>query len=187
MQVGDLTRSWTDALSTASVGSLAIIIPLVTRVNPDGSMSVAVGSVRDFFQAVEGSGQATAIVASIFLVGLALLVGSWLMQAGEFVSILPDIRDGRSRVRKRLAEVESNPALLMIFVGAYSAYRLFCGFGALMFFVGALLIVLGAANAALGPPVIGLLAILYGATSCLIFSRWSFTYIDWIVSGDLKM
>ncbi len=186
MQVGDLTRNWTDALSTMSVGSLAIIIPLVTRVNPDGSMSISVGSVRDFFQALEGSGQATAIVASVFLVGLALLVGSWLMQVGEFVSILPDFKDGRSRVRKRLAAVESNPALLMIFSGAYSASRLFCGFGALMFLVGILLIGLGAANAALGPPLLGLTAISYGATSCLIFSRWSFTYLDWIVSGDLR-
>lgn len=184
MSVSDLTKTWTDALTTMSVGSLSFILPFVTEVDADGSLRFAFGKVSEITQPIENGSATFSLLAALFFVGLSLLVGSWLMQVGEFISILPDRRYGRSRIVKRIREAEKNPALLMIFHSAHAAFRLFCGFGALLAWFGGFLIVIGVRDASLQSAAIGFFLISCGLLSCLLWARWSFTYLDWIVSDD---
>ena len=184
-QFSDLAKSWSDTLTVLSVGSLSFFIPIVTKVDADGTLSFALKKVVDFFQFTEDSGTAAALVMSVIFLGILMMLGSIVVQFGEFIALLPDLKNGRNRAKRRVDESSTNTVLLLIFSNAYTSYRLMCGIGGLLLCSGLILLIRGLISLNI-QTIFSAVAILNVGVPLLIFARFSFTTLDWIIFGDFK-
>lgn len=186
MQFSDLAKSWTDTLTTVSVGSLTFFIPIVTKIDPDESLSVALGDIPKFFTFSEDLSTAPSIVLSVMLLSVLIAIGFFVIQFGEFLAMVPDYRSGRQRVKERIEYASKHDAYMVMFANAYSGYRLLCGFGGLFAVFGTSLLVGGLSSLNIQSIFLGLLLLSFGLLISMRFARYSFAVVDWILFGDLR-
>ncbi len=185
-QFSELTRSWSDTLTTLSVGSIALLLLLVGKINPDGSLSFALRKIDAFFAFTDSLSQVATLFMALILVSLIMALGYFIVQFGEFLAILADIKDKGLRSRERIDKCASNPAMMLLFSNAYTAYRLLCGLGAIAVVFGIWLIVRGAISFDIQPVLLGFFFLFWGALIIMRFARYSFASLDWILFGDLR-
>ena len=184
-QIADLGKSWTDTMTTLSIGSVSIVVPMISRVDPDGSLSFALGDIKGFSTFLEGFGTVSAIFISLILLSFVLAVGFLVIQFGEFISLWPDKKDGGKRFRKRVEQSSKNSALFLMFANGYSSYRLLCGLGGIMVLSGAGLAWHTAWNLSLQTGLSSLFLVGNGILILLRFARYSFLTVDWVIFGDI--
>ncbi|MFA9231696.1 MAG: hypothetical protein ACEQSU_13290 [Microgenomates group bacterium] len=185
-QISELTRSWSDTLTTLSVGSLAFFLPYVGRVDPDGSLSFAFGKILDFFALVENGGTVAGLLLSLMFLSLLMAIVYFMIQFGEFLSLLPDKKDGGKKAKLRVTAAAENSALMLMFSNAYTSYRLFCGIGGLLLLHGMGLFISGAFNLNIQTIASAVFCLFWGAMLVFRFSRYSFTTIDWVIFGKVE-
>ncbi len=185
-QYGDLTRPWSDTLTTLSVGSLAFFLPYVGKVDPDGSLSFAFGDIAKFLTFAEKAGTVTGILIAVMFLSFLMAIGYFMIQFGEFMSLIPDMNDGAKRALLRAEKSSENSALMLMFSNAYTAYRLFCGIGGLMLLEGAGLFIQGLLSLNVQLLLSALFSIFWGAMLVFRFARYSFTTIDWVLFGKVQ-
>lgn len=192
-QLGDLTRSWSDALTTLSVGSLAMVLVFVGQVDPDGSLSFAFGRLRSWSSFADELSQIGVFFLMLIIVGFIVAIGFFVIQFGEFIAILPEASDKGVRSRTRIEKCSGNSALMLMFANAYTSYRLMCGLGgvftlsgAWLIFQGVLLLGAGAFAPSGQTLVVGVFILSFGLLIIMRFARYSFSSLDWILFGDLR-
>jgi hypothetical protein len=185
----DVARSWSDTLTTLSVGFLLLFVPLVTRVRVDESqsisLSVSFGDIPKYFQFAEQPGTIGALILSLMLLCIIYAMGSVLIQSGDFQVILFDRKHGAKASRRRIEYVSQNSASMLMFSNAYSSYRLLCGLGAVLQCYAALLLSKSVSNFSLAHALLALI-LLSGSVFVIFFlARHSFSGIDWMLQDEL--
>ena len=185
-QFSDLTRTWSDTLTTLSVGSLAFFLPYVGKIDLDGSLSFAFGEIADFFTFAENSGTFASIILSIMFLSMLMAIGYFVIQCGELISLMPDLKDAGQRAKTRAEKSSENSVLMLMFSNAYTAYRLFCGIGALFLLEGAALLFHGLYDINWQTVLSAIFIILVGTMILFRFARYSFAAIDWVIFGKVQ-
>jgi hypothetical protein len=177
----DFARSWTDALTALAVGATTFSVPLVTKIDADGTISVAFGEVSKVFAFSNETTGVSAILVSVLVAAFFIAIGYLVIQIGELLSYLPYYITGRNKIRKRLEFASKNIAVLGVFTNAYSAFRIFCGFGGMMVIWGISLTFSFNENYGLQTPIFGLVIFGSGFFICSFLARLPFAVLDWII------
>ena len=185
MQASELIRPWTESLTTAWVGSLSLLVPAITKIDPDGTLSFHIGGIPKFFNFADGSGVFGGFVLAVMFIGFLIAIGSIVIQFGEFLALLPDYKKGHALHRKRIEKAGSNSAYATIYANSSLTFRLLCGMGMFLSAAGGTLLFKGILSLSLQTLIIGTISLLFGLGLIFAFARYSFTYIDWLIAGEL--
>ncbi|MDZ4089555.1 MAG: hypothetical protein U1E69_22425 [Tabrizicola sp.] len=185
-QLSELTRSWSDALTTLSVGSLSLLLISTGRIDPDGSLSFAFGKANNFLSLSNDLSPVATLFFGLIVLSLVMAVGYFVIQFGEFLAILPELRDKGARSRKRIEKCSNSPALMLMFSNAYTSYRLLCGLGGILVSSGVLMFGWGALSLSIQPVAFGFFVLSFGLMVIIWYARYSFASLDWVLFGDLR-
>lgn len=182
--LSDITRTWTDTLTTMAVGFLILLIPKLTEVDYlAGHIQIPFKNMEKLLEFVSGPSPAGQFVLVLFLLSVAMAIGSVVVHFGEVFSLFVELKAGNTKTKKRIAAVSENGVLLSIYQTAHSGFRLLCGLGAALILFGVGLVANAISEGSLLIILHGILMISFGLSTIFIFARFSFTYIDWIIFG----
>lgn len=185
-QIGELARSWSDALTALSVGSLTSFLLIAGRANPDGSFTFELAKLNSLAPFAKDFSQGVTLLYGLILLSLMMGLGYFTIQLGELISMLRDYKDKGLRFRKRLEKCAGNPALMAIFSNAYTSYRLLCGVGSALCLSGFYYVVSAILHLNATAVAVGLFAIIFGVMIIVWYARYSFASLDWTLFGDFK-
>lgn len=179
----DFARSWTDALTALAIGATTFAVPSVTKFDPDGTTSIALGEISSLFVYSDETTGAAAVLVSILVAAFFLVIGYTMIQIGELISYLPNVVRRRSKIRQRVEFVSQHSAIGGIFANAYLAFRLYCGVGAMFMGWGIILMFLSTEHG-LQSLIAGVVLLVLGLNVSLFLSRVPFAVVDWIIFNE---
>lgn len=184
MQASELIRPWTESLTTAWVGSLSLLVPAVTKIDPDGTLSFHFGGIPEFFKFADGTGTFGGFVLAVMFIGFLIAIGAIMIHFGEFLALLPDYRKGLTLHRKRIEVAGNNSAYGAIYANSSMAFRLLCGMGTFLISAGGTLIFKGLVSLSVQTLITGTMSFLFGLILIFVFARYAFSYLDWLIAGE---
>ena len=184
--LANFAKGWSDSLSAITIGLVALILPAITSFDSDGGLvTFNFAEIETAFQTFYGQQQDGAgLFISVIILALAFGVGNFFTHFGELLAIFPDY-SRHKKIKARADAVSASPALLRLYENAYTSFRLLCGVGG-MIALYSLFIFWTAVLEFNGKLIVaGIFGFTAGAAICCWFARYSFSYLDWIIFGEL--